>query len=65
MIVGIIFSEIFNLLDNIKFIANDGKKNIDLIKSLEASLQNQRKWQNLTILTLIGIIMILMGTMLA
>jgi hypothetical protein len=57
--------EIFNLLDNIKFIANDGKKNIDLIKSLEASLQNQRKWQNLTILTLIGIIMILMGTMLA
>ena len=57
--------EIFNLLDNIKFIANDGKKNADLIKSLEASLQNQRKWQNLTILTLIGIIMILMGTMLA
>ena len=57
--------EIFNLLDNIKFIANDGKKNIDLIKSLEASLQNQRKWQNLTILTLIGIIMILMGKMLA
>jgi hypothetical protein len=57
--------EIFNLLDNIKFIANDGIKNTDLIKSLEASLQNQRKWQNLTILTLIGIIMILMGTMLA
>ena len=41
-----------------------GKKNIDLIKNLEASLQNQRKWQNLTILTLIGIIMILMGIML-
>jgi hypothetical protein len=57
--------EILNLLDNIKFIANDGIKNTDLIKSLEASLQNQRKWQNLTILTLIGIIMILMGTMLA
>ena len=57
--------EIFDLLDNIKFIANDGIKNTDLIKSLEASLQNQRKWQNLTILTLIGIIMILMGTMLA
>jgi hypothetical protein len=57
--------EIFNLLDNIKFIANDGKKNADLIKSLEASLQNQRKWQNLTILTLIGIIMILTGTILA
>ena len=56
--------EIFNLLDNIKFIANDGKKNIDLIKNLEASLQNQRKWQNLTILTLIGIIMILLGIML-
>ena len=56
--------EIFNLLDNIKFIASDGKKNIDLIKSLEASLQNQRKWQNLTILTLIGIIMILTGTLL-
>ena len=57
-------NEIFNLLDNIKFLANDGKKNIDLIKSLEANLQNQRKWQNLTILTLIGIIMILIGTML-
>ena len=40
------------------------EKNIDLIKSLEANLQNQRKWQNLTILTLIGIIMILIGTML-
>ena len=57
-------NEIFNLLDNIKFLANDGKKNIDLIKSLDANLQNQRKWQNLTILTLIGIIMILIGTML-
>ena len=57
-------NEIFNLLDNIKFLANDGKKNIDLIKSLEANLQNQRKWQNLTILTLIGIIMILIWTML-
>jgi len=56
--------EIFDLLDSIKFLANDGKKNIDLVKNLEASLQNQRKWQNLTILTLIGIIMILMGTML-
>jgi hypothetical protein len=53
------------LLDNIKFIANDGKKNIDLIKNLEASLQNQRKWQNIIILTLMGIIMILMGIMLA
>jgi hypothetical protein len=51
------------LLDNIKFLANDGKKNIDLIKSLEATIQNQRKWQNLTILTLIGIIMILIGTL--
>ena len=57
-------SEIFDLLDNIKFLANDGKKNIDLIKSLEATIQNQRKWQNLTILTLIGIIMILTGTLL-
>ena len=56
--------EIFDLLDSIKFLANDGKKNIDLVKNLEASLQNQRKWQNLTILTLIGIIMILVGTML-
>jgi hypothetical protein len=56
-------SEIFDLLDNIKFLANDGKKNIDLIKSLEATIQNQRKWQNLTILTLIGIIMILIGTL--
>ena len=53
----------FDLLDNIKFLANDGKKNADLIKNLEASLQNQRKWQNLTILTLIGIIMILTGTL--
>jgi len=40
------------------------KKNIDLIKSLEATIQNQRKWQNLTILTLIGIIMILIGIIL-
>ena len=56
--------EIFDLLDNIKFLANDGKKNIDLIKNLEANLKNQRKWQNLTILTLIGIIMILTGTLL-
>ena len=56
--------EIFDLLDNIKFLANDGKKNADLVKSLEASLQNQRKWQNLTILTLIGIIIVLVGTML-
>ena len=56
--------EIFDLLDNIKFLANDGKKNADLIKNLEGSLQNQRKWQNLTILTLIGIIMILTGTLL-
>jgi len=56
--------EIFDLLDNIKFLANDGKKNADLIKSLEGSLQNQRKWQNLTILILIGIIMILTGTLL-
>ena len=56
--------EIFDLLDSIKFLAGDSKKNIDLVKSLEANLQNQRKWQNLTILTLIGIIMILMGTML-
>jgi ubiquinone biosynthesis protein len=56
--------EIFDLVDNIKFLANDGKKNADLVKNLEARLQNQRKWQNLTILTLIGIIMVLVGTML-
>ena len=56
--------EIFNLLDSIKFLANDGKKNIDLVKNLEARLQSQRKWQNLTILTLIGIIMILIGIIL-
>ena len=41
------------------------KKILISLKSLEASLQSQRKWQNLTILTLIGIIMILMGIMLA
>ena len=40
------------------------KKNIDLVKNLEARLQSQRKWQNLTILTLIGIIMILIGIIL-
>ncbi len=56
-------SEIFELLDSIKFLANDGKKNTDLVKKLEASLQNQRKWQNLTILTLTGIIMILAVTL--
>ena len=51
--------EIFDLLDNIKFLANDGKKNADLVKSLETNLQNQRKWQNLTIIMLIGIIVAL------
>ena len=51
-------------LDNIKFLANDGKKNAELVKILETGLQNQRKWQNLTILILIGIIMILMGIIL-
>ena len=57
--------EIFDLLDNIKFLANDGKKNTELVKILETGLQNQRKWQNLTILILIGIIMYLLGTMLS
>ena len=57
--------EIFDLLDNIKFLANDGKKNAELVKILETGLQNQRKWQNLTILILIGIIMYLLGTMLS
>jgi len=52
--------EIFDLLDNIKFLANDGKKNSELVKILETGLQNQRKWQNLTIITLIGIIMFLL-----
>ena len=56
--------EIFDLLDNIKFLANDGKKNAELVKILETGLQNQRKWQNLTILTLIGIIIFLLATML-
>ena len=56
--------EIFNLLDSIKFLANDGKKNIDLVKNLEARLQSQRKWQNLTILILMGIIMTLIGIIL-
>ena len=57
--------EIFDLLDNIKFLANDGKKNIDIVKNLETSLQKQRRWQNLTILTLISIIMILLGRLLS
>ena len=57
--------EIFDLLDNIKFLANDGKKNIDIVKNLETSLQKQRRWQNLTILTLISIIMILLGKLLS
>ncbi len=51
--------EIFDLLDSIKFLANDGKKNADLVKNLETNLQNQRKWQNLTIIVLIGIIVAL------
>lgn len=57
--------EIFDLLDNIKFLANDGKKNSELVKILETGLQNQRKWQNLTIITLIGIIMFLLVTILS
>ena len=57
--------EIFDLLDNIKFLANDGKKNIDIVKNLETSLQKQRRWQNLTILTLMSIIMILLGSLLS
>ena len=57
--------EIFDLLDNIKFLANDGKKNADRVKILETGLQNHRKWQNLTILTLVGIIMFLLGTILS
>ena len=32
--------EIFDLLDNIKFLANDGKKNSELVKILETGLQN-------------------------
>ena len=57
--------EIFDLLDNIKFLANDGKKNADRVKILETGLQNHRKWQNLTILTLVGIIMFLLGAILS
>ena len=54
--------EIFGLLDNIKFLANDGQKHADLVRNLQVSLQNQRNWQNLTIIILIGIIMALLAT---
>ena len=53
-------SEVFDLLDNIKFLASDGKKNADLVVNMQATLQKQRKWQNLTIITLSGIIMVLL-----
>jgi len=52
--------EVFDLLDNIKFLASDGKKNADLVVNMQATLQKQRKWQNLTIITLSGIIMVLL-----
>jgi ubiquinone biosynthesis protein len=52
--------DVFDLLDNIKFLASDGKKNADLVASMQLALQKQRKWQNLTIITLLGIIMILL-----
>ena len=49
--------DVFDLLDNIKFLASDGKKNADLVANMQLALQKQRKWQNLTIITLLGIIM--------
>ena len=52
--------DVFDLLDNIKFLASDGKKNTDLVANMQLALQKQRKWQNLTIITLLGIIMILL-----
>ena len=52
--------DVFDLLDNIKFLASDGKKNADLVANMQLALQKQRKWQNLTIITLLGIIMILL-----
>jgi len=41
-------------------LASDGKKNADLVANMQLALQKQRKWQNLTIITLLGIIMILL-----
>ena len=52
--------DVFDLLDNIKFLASDGKKNAALVANMQLALQKQRKWQNLTIITLLGIIMILL-----
>jgi ubiquinone biosynthesis protein len=51
--------DVFDLLDNIKFLAQDGKKNADLVTNMQLTLQKQRKWQNLTIIMLIGIIIAL------
>jgi ubiquinone biosynthesis protein len=52
--------EVFDLLDNIKFMASDSKKNSELVLNMQENLQKQRKWQNLTIITLSGIIMVLL-----
>ena len=40
--------------------ARNSKKNADLVANMQLALQKQRKWQNLTIITLLGIIMILL-----
>jgi hypothetical protein len=53
-------NEVFDLLDNIKFLAQDSKKHSDMVNEMQVSLQKQRKWQNLTIITLTGIIMMLL-----
>ena len=49
-----------SFLDNIKFMASDSKKNSERVLNMQENLQKQRKWQNLTIITLLGIIMILL-----
>jgi len=48
---------IFDLLDDIKFIATEGKKTNELVQTMEANLRKQRKWKNLTIISLTAIIL--------
>jgi len=40
-------------------LASDGKKNADLVVNMQLALQKQRKWQNVTIIMLGGIIIVL------
>ncbi|MDC0014851.1 AarF/UbiB family protein [Gammaproteobacteria bacterium] len=52
--------EVFDVLDNIKFLTQDSKKYSNLVQEMQASFHSQRKWQNLTIIILTGIIMVLL-----